>query len=475
MAVATRTPSTGTLPWNGIFDTPEEADTHITEVEGSVPEGLVGTLYRNGPGKLDLADHLFDGDGMVSMIRFEPDGSIRFRNRFVRTRKYQLELEASRPRVSGYGTRAAGGVLRNALRAPSGKSNAANTNVMFSAGRLLALWEAGRPWQLDPETLETLGEMDFDGALTTRHWFSAHPHWDPDTREIFNFGMTYGPKNAVDTYRIDPSGTLRHLRRVPIPKPVMNHDFIVTDRYLVFCLGPVQLSVLKLLGGVAAFGDALKFRHEDPTLIVLVPRDGGEPIYVEAEPWFQFHYAAAFDDGDDVVIDLVRYPDYESIGRPLKNFREAGFEGTSSHLYRYRVSPVRRTAEGQRLTAAGVEFPQVDHRRATGGYSTIYAAFIPPEGGLFDGVGRIDVDTGRTDVHHFGAGRAVSEPVFVPRPEGEAEDDGWLVGLVYDPDRRAGDAVVLDAREPSQGPLCTVRLPVNTGLSFHGFWRAPRS
>lgn len=462
--------ATSVRPWEGIFETPPETDAEITEVEGSPPTGLVGTLYRNGPGKLDLADHLFDGDGMVSMVRFEADGSIRFRNRFVRTRKFRLELDASRPRVAGYGTRAAGGMLRNALRRPSSDSNAANTNVVFAGDRLLALWEAGRPWQLDADTLETLGEVDFDGALSTRLPFSAHPRVDPITREVFNFGMVYGPKNAIATYRIDRSGRLEHLQRVRVPRPLMNHDFTVTDRFLVFCLGPVQVRVLKLLSGAAAFGDALRFHGDDPTLVVLVPRNGDDPVYVEAEPWFQFHFAAAHDDGDDVVVDLVRYPDYESIGRHVKAFRSSDFN-VSSRLWRYRVSPRTRRVEGHEVAGVDVEFPQVDHRRTTGGYSTVYAAFVDPRGGLFDGIGRIDLETGAVDVHHFGPGHVASEPLFVPRPGGDAEDDGWLVALVYDPERRASDAVVLDARVPSLGPLCTGRLPIGTGLSFHGCWR----
>lgn len=461
-----------TLPWAGIYDTPPEVDAHVTDIEGAVPEGLVGALYRNGPGKLDVADHLFDGDGMVSRVEFRADGTIHFRNRFVRTHKYLAELRATRPKVGGFGTRAAGGVLKNALRRPSPKSNAANTNVMFSASRLLALYEAGHPWQLDPDTLETLGEMDFDGALEARLPFSAHPHWDPNTREIFNHGMVYGPKSAVATYRIDPQGRLHKIAETPLPANLYNHDFILTDRWLVFCLGPTRPDLVKLLSGRASFGDSLQFHPDEPTRVLLVARDGSETVTVEADAWFQFHFAGAFDDGDDVVVDLVRYPDFGNVNAHVKGFRTADFRGLTSPLWRLRISPKTATVDGQPITTHDVEFPQVDQRRATGGYRTVYAAFVPPEGGLFDGIGRIDTATGTADVHHFGPGHVVTEPLFVPRPGGTDEDDGWLVALVHDPDRRAGDAVVLDARRPGKGPVCTAHLPVNTGVSFHGIWRS---
>ncbi len=469
MATATRS---GAIPaWVSAFKTPEEVNRPVADVEGRVPAGLAGTLYRVGPAKLDLAHHLFDGDGLVSAVRFDPDGRVHCATRFVRTGKYVAELGASRPAVKGFGTLPPGGPLRNALRLSPGKGNAANTNVMFTSGRLLALWEAGHPWQLDPATLETIGEMDFDGALEARLPFSAHPHWDPGTGEIFNFGMAYGRRNTVATFRIDRSGRLHRLAEVPVPAPVMNHDFIVTDRWLVFCLNPVRLRLMPFLAGRAAFGDALEYRAGDATTIVLIPRAGGDPVYVEAPAWFQFHFAAAYDDGDDVVIDLARYQSYDDIRPYLKEFRTSATFGRAPTLWRYRVSARTRRAEGHELSPQGLDFPQVNGRRATGGYGVIYGVFIDAERGLSGRIGRVELATGKTESWDPGAGWLVSEPIFVPRPGGADEDDGWLVAQAYDPHRQATDAVVLDARDLAAGPLFTAHLPVSTGVTFHGAWR----
>ena len=56
-----------------------------------------------------------------------------------------------------------GGPIANAFDLH--QKNLANTNIMAWGGKVYALYEAGRPVELDPETLETLGESSLDGRL----------------------------------------------------------------------------------------------------------------------------------------------------------------------------------------------------------------------------------------------------------------------------------------------------------------------
>src|SRR5690606_26445934 len=151
--------------FSGFTPLHEEYDYLLDEVAGAVPEQLRGTVYRNGPGRLEAGGqplgHLFDGDGMLSMFRFA-DGRVRFRNRYVRTRHDRRSRHTRGAPFRGLGTRRPGGVLANALRFPV---NVANTAVIMHAGTLLALWEAGRPTEIDPDSLDTVGEYDYDGEL----------------------------------------------------------------------------------------------------------------------------------------------------------------------------------------------------------------------------------------------------------------------------------------------------------------------
>jgi all-trans-8'-apo-beta-carotenal 15,15'-oxygenase len=188
-------------PWSGGFRTlTEEYDYRIDDIEGEVPPGLRGTLYRNGSGRNDLGGewfpHWFDGDGMISAIRFD-DRGIHYCNRYVATENYRDETRAGHIVNRGFGKQRQGGMLGNAFRQPA---NVSNTSIVMQGDRLLSLWEGGPPFAVDPVTLDTRGLETFGGTVKA---FSAHPKIDPQTGELFNFGIDYGARTTLTPYRID--------------------------------------------------------------------------------------------------------------------------------------------------------------------------------------------------------------------------------------------------------------------------------
>ncbi len=64
------------------------------------------------------------------------------------------------------------------------------------------------------------------------------------------------------------------------------------------------------------------------------------------------------------------------------------------------------------------------------------------------------------------------EHVFVPDPDGTAEDDGWLLSAVYDSRHDTSEVVVLDARDVAAGPIARVRIPQRMPFGFHANWFA---
>src|SRR5256885_2205303 len=144
---------TRTIPgWQPGFQT-LEAELDDTELEGTrtPPADLDRDLYRAGPPRHAeygaRYQHWFDGDGMVDALRLG-GGQASYRNRFVAPKKKAEEDAAGARMYAGFGTPPAGRGLTRMRRAAV-RASTGNTNVVFHHGRLLALWEAGRPWRMD--------------------------------------------------------------------------------------------------------------------------------------------------------------------------------------------------------------------------------------------------------------------------------------------------------------------------------------
>ena len=181
-----------------------------------MPAALRGTLFRNGAGRNDLGGHWFphwfDGDGMISAIRFD-DAGIHYFNRYVRTKNYLDETRAGRIVHRGFGKMRPGGVIGNALP-PAGQCVQHFGRRRTTSG-CCRCGKAARPMSLDPRTLETLGLEDFGGQVSA---FSAHPKTDPRSGELFNFGIDYGRRTTLDA--LSPARRRAHAlcadRRCPI-------------------------------------------------------------------------------------------------------------------------------------------------------------------------------------------------------------------------------------------------------------------
>ena len=471
MSDADLSPSAGAdHPWSAGFRTLSgEFDYRIDEIDGRVPPALRGTLFRNGSGRNDLGGHWFphwfDGDGMISAIRFD-DAGIRYLNRYVRTRNYIDETRAGRVLHRGFGKMRPGGVIGNAFRQPA---NVSNISVVMQDDRLLSLWEGGAPYALDPRTLETLGLEDFGGKVAA---FSAHPKTDPRSGELFNFGIDYGRKTTLTPYRLR-AGELTRLTPVELPYPVMNHDFVLTANHLVFCLGPILVHPLRMILGLASFDGALRWDAGRPTLILLIRRDGtGAPRWTETDAFFQFHFANGFEEDGAVVLDLTRYPDYGTVGDALRNYWHSDWSADGmAALMRLRIDLATGAVESRRFSTGNAnEFPRINPQHVAARYRYAYIADNSPAQpiGLQQRITRVDLESDRIVSHDFAPHGYPGEPLFIPaRPDGE-EDDGYVVTLVFDASEGRTRIVGLDARDIAASPLFVARLKHHVPFSLHG-------
>jgi carotenoid cleavage dioxygenase len=330
-------------------------------VTGSLPEALSGRYLRNGPNPVSPPEpstyHWFIGDGMVHGIRLRDGRAEWYRNRWVRSAEVARALgEPVRP-----------GPVHADM------DFAANTNVIGHAGRTFAIVEAGsRPYELTYE-LDTVGPTDFGGTLPGG--YTAHPKRDPATGELHAISYYWGWGNMVKYTVVDTMGLVRKVVDIEVGGPVSVHDLSLTERFAVIYDLPVVFDLESAMSG-------LRFPYRwDPDYrarVGLLDREGGaeDVRWFDVEPCYVFHPMNAYDDGDTVVLDVVRH------ARMLDTHRLGPDEGPPT-LERWTVDLSGDKVVEERLDDRGQEFPRVDERvvgrRHRYGYA---AAFLDNETAL---------------------------------------------------------------------------------------------
>lgn len=474
-----------TAPFAAIYEAAhatvrDELDVELTVFEGAIPRALQGVLYRNGPGRFGRGGlpygHLVDGDGMVTRYAFA-DGKVRYRNRFVRTEAWLEEEQLGRVRYRGFGTNRPGGVLNNMGRLRL--KNTANTNVIQHGGRLLALWEGGLPYALDPVTLETIGPYDYNGVLKGAHGLdnalsgpelplTAHPRLDPGTGELFGFGVKPGAVTRLMLYRVDRRGRMAPPESVPLDGCYLVHDFVLTKRWRVFFLCPLKLDVARAVLGFGRVVDQLKPAGEQ-TWVLCVPRQGGEVAWLPTSAAFVYHFANGYDDGEHrIVIEGPRFPAYPRLPSPASRVPDAGCPRAC--LTRFVLDLARCEVKETPLHPEhSLEMPRVHPAREGRRHRYVWAIGAPAERPehFLSAVLRYDSERGDMSVRDLGE-QLPSEPVPAPRPGGRSEDDGWLLLTSYVPDEDRTHLLVLDASDLST--VARARLPHALPPGFHGSW-----
>lgn len=449
-----------------------EADAQHLPVTGRLPPELNGTLYRIGPnpqfaprGRYDW----FAGDGMLHAFTLS-QGQAAYRNRYVRTPKWQLEHAAAESLSSG----GLGPSPLNDPRITELHSTLANTNVVFHAGHLLALEEAHAPFEVSPGSLEAQGYQTYGGELHGP--MTAHPKIDPVNGELLGFGyQTKGfASREILVHVIGPDGQLRRSEEFMAPMASMLHDFCPTQHHVVLPMFPLTMSMERAQKGQPP----LAWEPELGTHVAVLSRDKAKA----GVRWFRgpashvFHPLNAYDTPDGrIVCDMVQYEaplGYRQVdGSPVQSTQQG------ARLVRWTLDPNGSSDNYtvEPLSDLMLEFPRIDERFMTLPHRHGFFVTGSPnpnlkDGGGHSGIAHIDLQTGATAVWKPALGEFCSEPVFVPRRDDAPEGDGWLLTVVYRGGERRSDLVVLDALDVAAGPVAQVHLSHRVPAGFHGNW-----
>lgn len=446
----------------------EDQPTLDLQVEGTIPAACHGSLYRNGPALYSRGaqryGHWFDPDGMIQHFKLSATG-VKHSGRFVRTRRFEQESAAGGFLYGGAGTNFP---AQQPVRSNE-TTNVANINVQPLGGELLALWEAGSAYRIDPETLETLGQ---------RHWspelagvpFSAHPRFD-EQGHMWNIGsVPFVGRPALMLYHISPSGQLLNSRLHRLDFPGYMHDFILTPRYVL------ALNSSAVFREGENFVDRMHWEGSRPSQLLVFDRNDLSLVQtIEVPATFVFHFGNAWEDAGRIVFTACAHPDSRIVteGMHLLAQQRSGDFHHRPRLVRYEVSLSRKTVDIHALDI-DMEFPGFDRRQPFTA-QRIYGASgqEASPSSLATGVIAVDPRSGDSQVFDYGPTTIVEEPVFVP--SGERTSQGYLLHTYLDHENQRSGLSVFDAARIGEGPIAKASMPRILPLGFHGCFLSQRA
>ena len=449
----------------------------LIAVEGEIPADLDGIYLRNTENPLHPAlksYHPFDGDGMLHIVGFR-DGKAFYRNRFVRTDGFEAEQEAGGPLWPGLAEPLSLAKVDYGWGARTLLKDASSTDVVVHRGTALtSFYQCGDLYRIDPYTGQTRGKQDFNGGFPFDWGISAHPKVDERTDELLFFN--YGKKEPYLHFGVvDANNDLVHYTDVALPGPRLPHDMAFTRNYVILNDFPLfwEPELLERDLHVA------RFHRDMPSRFAVLPRRGGaaDVQWFEADPTFVLHFANAYEDGDEIVLDGF----YQGDPEPADNgtgtkwqraFRFLALDRMQTRLHRWRFNLKTGATTEESLSENISEFGMINATHGGEPHRYVYAATGKPGWFLFDGLIRHDLLTGTEQRISFGDGVYGSETAMAPRVGSRGEDDGYLVTLTTDMNADASYCLVFDAARIQDGPVCKLQLPERISSGTHSTWVA---
>ena len=420
-------------------------------VDGEIPAELDGLYVRNGPnpaGKIGRRQHYFSGDGMVHGVRIKNGHVVWYRNRYVRVGNVPKILGEPDP----------GGPVSSDLDVSP------NTNVLRIGGKLYATIEAGPSMVQLSDELETMRRSTLGGALP--HGFTGHHKIDPDTGDIH--GVIYSKalgKKALYV-RLSSDGQLLNEVQIPLAGATQIHDMSITERFAIIYDLNVEFDPLMLLKTTLP----IRWKSKRPSRIGVLPKDGTDRDvrWFDVNPCYVYHPVNAYETGDgSLIVDVSRYE------RAAQKDHYGPLGDTNPSVYRWTLdlhSSDSRARE-EVLFDLSLDFPKISPCVEGRPYRFAYGieATTKPS---FDAAIKMDLEKGCTERQDFEGGMT-SELTFLPRDNMRSEDDGWLIGFVFQPDTGRSRLVIHDAKAFVERPVASVWIPdQHIPIGTHGGWFA---
>lgn len=423
------------------------------KLEGKIPDQLKGTLYRVGPGLIERfgkAVHPFLADGAITAVQLgnNPKGACQI----VESEQY---LQEQRCGKSLYDTNAPfyrriyNGLTRNI-------KNTGNTNVLSWQGKLFALMEQAKPVEFKANDLKTVA-TNYLGII--KGSFSAHPHRVESLKTTFNFGIN---GRYIEVFALPDNGKIEIISRIKAPWASMIHDFIMTDKHIIFFIDPGKLVIWRAILGLKDFSKYFHWDENESSIIIIIPLNNPEQQYrLEVDPFRVWHFANAYEQEDTIIVDAFRHKNIDVITKPTQLDSDIPIP----ELYRFQIKPKQNQFSSEAMWHQPCEFPIVNPRFIGAKHRYIWMQTYQDKNGN-EGFAQFDTKTQQQRRWYAPDNHLVSEAIFVPRDN--TEDDGWILQLIQDANIKKSYLAVFDSNTIEEEPVARLWFDHGIPATFHG-------
>lgn len=443
-------------------------------VTGKIPEWLEGNYIRNGPGMFNLngkrVNHWFDAMGALHSFNIR-NGKVDYVSRYIECESYQSAAENGTLKFSEFATDPCKSIFKKVQSyvfptLPNMTDNP-KIHVARIGERYMALGETPMQVEFDPQTLEKIGVDEIvPGAFAYKT--TAHPHFEKD--HAYNLVVKFGMQSYYRIY--DMVHKKKHLASIPVAKPAYMHGFGMSERYFIIAAGPLVVVPIHLLFWKKPYIENHQWLPEEGARIWVIEKSTGKTKAVfETEAFFCFHHINAWEEGDDIVMDIDAYDDADIINKYyLKELERHDLRLPEGKLRRYRLDLAsKKVKEIVTVSDACIELPRIDydHFNMNGNYRFTYGVGLHPmhKIGFYNSIVKIDTKNGDASYWHQ-QDCYPGEPYFIASPESKHDADGVILSIVLDAGKERSFLLVLNATTLDEIARAEVPEPIVYG--FHG-------
>lgn len=425
------------------------AQTNPTEltVKGNIPPWLHGTLLRVGPSWFgnnppEGSLHWFDGLSMLHAFEIN-NNKILYYNKLLESEAFMRAKNEDIFAFQGFATNPYDNVFQNVLFMLFGGDETpnANVNIYKVAGKYLALTELPPPVEFDRETLKTIGGFPYTDSLPKANVFeSAHPQYDLEQQCFYNYIVKFFPTTSYLIYKIpERSSERKLLLEIKVDHPSYMHSFSITKNYIILTEYPFKLADNLIFSGKPFIKNYAWDKNAKTKITIINKRCPCNIKTYFAEPFFSFHHINAYEENNNIILNIIAYKDSHII-------EHIGFfpdHLDPSFFLNMRIDLTEDTTQTRKIPLGYADLPRINSAYNGRPYGYFYA---------------INVDKNRhtlfkwdtkqnTRIFWSEEGCFAGEPIFIQNPTGHGgEDDGVILSLVLDVNKKVSFLLVLDAK-----------------------------